>query len=101
MRNYNEQGTILVDGDTLIVSAIAQTNLVVELAEPVRVVRPLGRVAHVRTIRFFADDPTSALAAWSTGPAATDRPGPSPVSPATAPSAPTAGGRDQGRTPGS
>ncbi|WJK42171.1 hypothetical protein O7608_07225 [Solwaraspora sp. WMMA2056] len=101
VRNYNEQGTILVDGDTLIVSAIAQTNLVVELAEPVRVVRPLGRVAHVRTIRFFADDPTSALAAWSTGPAATDRPGPSPVSPATAPSAPTAGGRDQGRTPGS
>ncbi|WP_148083744.1 hypothetical protein [Micromonospora sp. Llam0] len=66
VRNYNEQGTIRVDGDVLIVSAIAQTNLVVELAEPLRVVRPLGRLAHVRTIRFFADDPVAALSAWST-----------------------------------
>lgn len=72
VRNYNEQGTILVDGDVLVVSAIAQTNLVVELAEPVRVVRPLGRIAHVRTIRFFADDPTAALAALD----ATRQPGP-------------------------
>lgn len=63
VRNYNEQGTILVDGDVLVVSAISQTNLVIELAEPVRVVRPLGRIAQVRTVRFFADDPAAAMAA--------------------------------------
>ncbi|MFY1635799.1 hypothetical protein ACN27F_21405 [Solwaraspora sp. WMMB335] len=70
VRNYNEQGTIRVDGDVLIVSAIAQTNLVVELTEPLRVVRPLGRVAYVRTIRFFADDPAAALAAATSSGAA-------------------------------
>jgi|GEM_PF-2948672 len=107
VRNYNEQGTIRVDGDVLIVAAIAQTNLVVELAEPLRVVRPLGRLAHVRTIRFFADDPVAALSAWSTRQAATGRDTATrpaaamPVSRAAAPSAPTAGGRAQGRTPGS
>ncbi|WJK32766.1 hypothetical protein [Solwaraspora sp. WMMA2065] len=107
VRNYNEQGTIRVDGDVLIVSAIAQTNLVVELAEPLRVVRPLGRIAHVRTIRFFADDPVAALSAWSTRQAATGRDTATrsavatPVSRAAAPNAPTAGGQDQGRTPGS
>jgi len=96
----DEQGTIRVDGDVLIVSAIAQTNLVVELAEPLRVVRSLGRIAHVRTIRFFADDPKAALTAWSTQRATGPAPAAS-VNPAAAPNAPTAGGRDQGRTPGS
>ncbi|QYC42024.1 hypothetical protein Nocox_22100 [Nonomuraea coxensis DSM 45129] len=61
VRNYNESGTVKVDGDRLAVAVASQTNLVLELTEPVTAVRPLGRRAEVRTIRLFADDPTAAL----------------------------------------
>jgi hypothetical protein len=40
----------------------SQTNMIIELAAPVTVTRPLGRQARVTTIRFFADDPAAALA---------------------------------------
>jgi hypothetical protein len=42
--------------------------VVVELREPVRVVRPLGGRADVRTVRFFADDPSVLMDARSTVP---------------------------------
>lgn len=63
VRNYSERGMVTVDGDALALAVMSQTNLVLELTEPVTVVRPLGRTAEVRTVRFFADDPDAALAA--------------------------------------
>ncbi|MEV4416450.1 hypothetical protein [Catellatospora sp. NPDC049609] len=66
-RNYNETGMLKVDGDVLALSVNSQTNLIVELAEPVVAVRPLGRREQVRVVRFFADDPSGAFAALSAG----------------------------------
>jgi hypothetical protein len=60
-RNYNEQGMIKVTGELLTVAVSAQTNVIVELTEPITVVRPLGRRAEVRVIRFFTDAPRAAL----------------------------------------
>lgn len=56
-RNYNESGMVRVEDARLSVAVASQTNVVVELKEPVTVVRPLGRRAEVTTICFFADDP--------------------------------------------
>ncbi|MEV4895123.1 hypothetical protein AB0K48_37670 [Nonomuraea sp. NPDC055795] len=39
----------------------SRTNLVLELSEPVTVVRPLGRTGEARSIRLFADDPREFL----------------------------------------
>ncbi|QKW37816.1 hypothetical protein HUT06_30565 [Actinomadura sp. NAK00032] len=58
VRNYNESGMVKVLDDRLAVAVASQTNVVVELREPIRVVRPLGGRADVRTVRFFADDPS-------------------------------------------
>ncbi|MEO3819403.1 MerR family transcriptional regulator [Plantactinospora sp. B24E8] len=63
IRRYDESGTVRVDGERLAVAVGAQTNLLLELTEPVTATRPLGRRAEVRTVRFFADDPAPALAA--------------------------------------
>ncbi|MEJ3745663.1 hypothetical protein WEI85_20520 [Actinomycetes bacterium KLBMP 9797] len=63
VRNYSEPGKVAVDGDTFIVAVMHQTNLVLELTEPVTAVRPLGSTVEARTVRFFADDPDAALAA--------------------------------------
>lgn len=57
---HNERGMVTVADDQLAVAVSSQTNLVLELTEPVTVVRPLGRQALVRTVRFFADDPVAA-----------------------------------------
>jgi hypothetical protein len=62
-RNRNENGLITVVDGTLAAAVTAQTNLIVELNEPVTVTRPLGRRAEAGTIRFFADKPETALAA--------------------------------------
>jgi hypothetical protein len=62
-RNYNEQGMVSVTDGRLAAAVSSQTNVIVELAEPVTVVRPLGRRAEASTVRFFADDPAAALAA--------------------------------------
>ncbi|TDD39779.1 hypothetical protein E1287_02985 [Actinomadura sp. KC06] len=56
-RNFNESGMVKVKDERLSVAVSAQTNVVVELSEPIEVVRPLGGRATVRTVRFFADDP--------------------------------------------
>jgi hypothetical protein len=62
-RSYNETGMITTDGDRMVLAANSQTNLIVELAETIVAVRPLGRREHVRVLRFFADDPSAAVEA--------------------------------------
>jgi hypothetical protein len=42
-----------------------QTMVTAELTEPVRFVRPLGKEAKARVLRFYADDPAAAVAALS------------------------------------
>ncbi|XVQ16220.1 hypothetical protein ACQP1W_37405 [Spirillospora sp. CA-255316] len=74
VRNLGEKGLIRVENGTAAVVVGSRTNLVVELTEPVTIVRPMGALAEVGTIRFFADDPAAALAALRTTPA----PSPSP-----------------------
>ncbi|MEV1242100.1 hypothetical protein ACIBO2_51195 [Nonomuraea sp. NPDC050022] len=61
VRDFNENGTIKVEGDRLVVAVASQTNLILELTEPIIAVRPLGRRAEARVIRFFADDPGAAI----------------------------------------
>lgn len=61
VRNYGERGT--VDGDTFVLAVMSQTNLAIELTEPITAVRPLGREVEVRAVRFFADDPDTAFTA--------------------------------------
>jgi hypothetical protein len=61
IRNFNERGMVKVDEDRLSVAVSSQTNVILELTEPVTAVRPLGRRCEIRTIRFFADDPASAV----------------------------------------
>ncbi|WP_235783727.1 hypothetical protein [Amycolatopsis orientalis] len=41
-----------------------ETNLVAELREPVTVTRPLGKTESVRVVKFHADDPKAAVAAY-------------------------------------
>ncbi|GAA1007447.1 hypothetical protein Aple_018410 [Acrocarpospora pleiomorpha] len=60
-RNYNENGMVTVTGDRLSLAVSSQTNMIVNLTDPITITRPLGRQAQVTTIRFFADDPTTAL----------------------------------------
>lgn len=66
-RNYNENGLLKVDGGQLALAVNSQTNLIVELSEPVVAVRPLGRREHARVVRFFADDPSAAYEALRAG----------------------------------
>ncbi|MEU8150514.1 hypothetical protein [Nonomuraea sp. NPDC048901] len=65
VRNFNENGTIKVEvkGDRLVVAVASQTNLILDLTEPITAIRPLGRHAEARVIRFFADDPGAAIRA--------------------------------------
>ncbi|MFE3451567.1 hypothetical protein ACFXJ8_21850 [Nonomuraea sp. NPDC059194] len=56
-RNYNETGMIRVADGRLSVAVGSQTNVVVELAEPITVTRPLGRSETVTSVRFFTDTP--------------------------------------------
>ncbi|MGP4024595.1 hypothetical protein [Actinomadura sp. 3N407] len=66
-RNFNESGMVRVEDERLAVAVSSQTNVVVELIEPITVVRPLGGRARVRTIRFFADDPKMVVDTGSGG----------------------------------
>ncbi|MEU8107750.1 hypothetical protein AB0C18_28945 [Nonomuraea muscovyensis] len=61
VRNFNEDSMVKVEGDRLAVAVASQTNLILELTEPITAIRPLGRRAEVRMIRFFADDPRAAI----------------------------------------
>ncbi|TDD90787.1 hypothetical protein [Actinomadura rubrisoli] len=61
IHNFNESGKFQVDDDRLAVAVSSQTNLIIRLSQPITAVRPLGRRAQARTIRFFADDPKAAV----------------------------------------
>ncbi|MFF5110286.1 hypothetical protein [Streptosporangium sp. NPDC000509] len=67
-RNYNESGMITVADRRLSVVVSSQTNVVIELTEPVTVVRPLGGRAEATTIRFFTDTPEALLGALRPSP---------------------------------
>ncbi len=67
-RSYTETGMLKVEDERLALSVNSQTNVIVELAEPIEAIRPLGRRERVRVVRFFADDPAGAYAALCTGP---------------------------------
>lgn len=67
-RDYNESGMITVADLRLSVVVSSQTNVVVEPAEPVTVVRPLGGRAEATTIRFFTDTPEALLNALRPSP---------------------------------
>ncbi|MEU7861028.1 hypothetical protein [Nonomuraea sp. NPDC049141] len=60
-RSYNESRMVSVADGRLGVAVSSQTNVLVQLAEPITVIRPLGGRAEATTIRFFADDPDSVL----------------------------------------
>ncbi|GAA4542759.1 hypothetical protein [Amycolatopsis samaneae] len=51
-------------GDELIMHEDYDTNLVLELREPVTVTRPLGGTESVRVIRYYAEDPDVAVRAF-------------------------------------
>jgi hypothetical protein len=51
------------DDGALDLSVGGQTTVTVELSEPVRFVRPLGKDAEARVLRFYADAPASTVAA--------------------------------------
>ncbi|MFD0904874.1 hypothetical protein [Actinomadura sediminis] len=57
VRNYNESGLVRVSEGRLAVAVASQTNVLVELTEPIVAVRPLGKRVEVRSVRFYADDP--------------------------------------------
>ena len=61
-RRFPEGGLAAANGAADLAVA-SQTTVTVELAEPVAFVRPLGKLAEARTFRFYAEDPTSAVAA--------------------------------------
>ncbi|MFI6629919.1 hypothetical protein ACIBI7_13725 [Nonomuraea fuscirosea] len=62
-RAYGAGHMVTVEGGRVSVAVSAQTNVTVELTEPIAVVRPLGRRAEVTSIRFFADSPEPLLTA--------------------------------------
>ncbi|MBC6457904.1 hypothetical protein [Actinomadura sp. HBU206391] len=68
IRNFNENGMVKAEDGRLVVAVASQTNLVIELTEPITAVRPLGRRFEARTIRLFADDPGAAFNALRTHP---------------------------------
>ncbi|WP_327109281.1 hypothetical protein [Nonomuraea glycinis] len=68
VRGYNESGLVGVVDDRLTVVVSSQVNMVVELSEPITIVRPLGRRAEVRKVRFFADAPAVAQSALAMDP---------------------------------
>ncbi|MFI7222866.1 hypothetical protein ACIBO5_06545 [Nonomuraea angiospora] len=65
-RNYNESGMVIVKDGRLSVAVSSQTNVTVELSEPVAFVRPFGSRGEATSIRFFADEPEKVVAALRT-----------------------------------
>jgi hypothetical protein len=56
-------GQKMIEDDELVIALSFETNVVVELCEPVTAIRPLGKTGTVRMLRFYADDPRAAVAA--------------------------------------
>jgi hypothetical protein len=59
--NFNEKGKVKLENGRLAVAVSSQTTMIIELTEPITIVRPLGRRAEARTVCFFADTPNAAL----------------------------------------
>lgn len=68
-RNMNESSMISIAGGRLGVAVSSQTNVIVELSEPVSFTRPLGSKGEATSVRFFADDPGAAVKALKQQPA--------------------------------
>ncbi|MGN9841520.1 hypothetical protein ACTMTI_25675 [Nonomuraea sp. H19] len=66
-RNYNEEHMVSIKDGQLRVAVASQTNITIELTEPVALVRPLGRRAEATSIRFFADSPEKVVTALRSG----------------------------------
>ncbi|GAB3901009.1 hypothetical protein GCM10027612_63680 [Microbispora bryophytorum subsp. camponoti] len=68
-RRYDEKRLVRLSDGELALAVSSQTNLVVELREPIEVPRPrrpwttAAGSAAVRRVRFFADDPAAAVRA--------------------------------------
>jgi hypothetical protein len=63
-RRFPGSGLLRLDEDGSVDLPVGgQTNLTIELTEPVPFVRPLGRPARARVLRVYADEPGPALAA--------------------------------------
>ncbi|GAB2834722.1 hypothetical protein GCM10022221_37030 [Actinocorallia aurea] len=63
VRVYDADDGVTVADEALGVAVASQTNVVLTLAAPVDVVRPLGARTRVRVVRLYADDPAAALRA--------------------------------------
>jgi hypothetical protein len=62
-RNHNDRHLItLADGEFRLVLN-AETNVEIELREPITVTRPLGKTGTASVLKFYADDPDAAVAA--------------------------------------
>ncbi|MFI6297215.1 hypothetical protein ACIBEJ_36880 [Nonomuraea sp. NPDC050790] len=57
----HDSGFVVLEDGRLDLVVDSRTNVVLELAEPVTVVRPLGRTGEAGVIRLFADDPREFL----------------------------------------
>ncbi|MEV0228097.1 hypothetical protein [Nonomuraea sp. NPDC050786] len=66
-RSYNESKMVAVKDGRLSVAVASQTNMTIELTEPIAFVRPLGGRGEATSIRFFADQPEIVLAALRPG----------------------------------
>ncbi|MEU5884933.1 hypothetical protein [Spirillospora sp. NPDC047279] len=66
--DYNESKIFNVEDDRLGIAVASQTNIVLDLTEPITATRPLGGLTEATTVRFFADAPASALAALNSTP---------------------------------
>jgi hypothetical protein len=66
-RRYDEGKMVSAEDGRLSVAVASQTNVTIELTEPITFVRPLGRHGKATTIRFFADQPQIVVAALREG----------------------------------
>lgn len=64
----HDSGLIKIQDERLFLIVDSRTNVTLELAEPVTVVRPLGRTGTVRSIQLFVDEPKEFLRALSVPP---------------------------------
>ncbi|MCQ4043073.1 hypothetical protein ACFOSC_13375 [Streptantibioticus rubrisoli] len=73
-RRYPTGGRLaqLHDDGALDLSVGGQTTVTVQLSEPVRFVRPLGKEAEARVLRFYADDPAPTVTALTASTQRTD-----------------------------
>ncbi|GAA1983947.1 hypothetical protein [Amycolatopsis minnesotensis] len=62
-KTYDAGGYLRFSGEEFMLVLDAETNVVVELTEPITFTRPLGKQASARVIAFYADDPAAAAEA--------------------------------------